>query len=73
MSSAARDEAIAIVTDELVVRHLHPSLQNATEIVDKLLETHTIVRRAPRLHRATRSGTPVTLAKGQLPTGRSKL
>jgi hypothetical protein len=46
VSSAARQEAIRIVAGQLDER-----FDVAMRIVDKLLETHAISRRAPRRHR----------------------
>jgi hypothetical protein len=58
VSSAARDEAIEVVAAELeATTNARPAIGErwrATVIVDKLLETHAIVRRAPRIHRPAR-------------------
>jgi len=44
MSTASREEAI-----EILAKHIDRAL--AESLVDKLLETHSIVRNAPRVHR----------------------
>lgn len=52
MSTAARDEAIVIVEDVLANRlPEHRDESVAERIVDTLLETHSISRNAPRVHR----------------------
>lgn len=52
MSTAARDEAIEILTDSLVEQGSGTSIRPHVEkAVDALLETHTIVRQSPRVHR----------------------
>lgn len=75
MSTAARDEAIEIVMDELIRqsrRGLAPGEQ-AEQIVDKLLETHAISRQAPRILRRSDDSHPAAQVAraGQKPTART--
>lgn len=54
MSGAAREEAIEILTGSLVDSGSGTSIRPHVELaVDKLLETHSISRNSPRVHRAS--------------------
>lgn len=52
MSTAAREEAIEILTASLVEQGSGTSIRpHVVVAVDRLLETHAISRNAPRVHR----------------------
>jgi hypothetical protein len=66
VSTEARREAIDIVNDELQAlpcRDSNHDPDTAEQLIDKLLETHAIVRRTPRAHRPARPRPGSSLAE----------
>lgn len=74
MSTAARDEAIEIVTASLVEQGSGTAIRPHVEAaIDKLLETHAISRQAPRILRRSDDSHPAAQVAraGQKPTART--
>ena len=75
MSAEARAEAIEVVARELHEYNWAPPMIDcrpvAESLVDKLLETHAISRRAPRSYRLGTA--PPRALPGQRPDGRTRI